>query len=198
MKKQCFFAGLQKNYKYLVSHLKDQDDVDPVLMLKEIRECNESQYPASTSNPPKSTSDGPVKNTNYYDKKNYDRQGYSSYTACVVNVRDSPEDYESDSLSEDASERENDDVQQDWLYHVGVMFMANEGEAFFGKCYNCGEPGHPWRECKKLLKPALKLALTAENERKATLADKKGLNQTEGAGVKGGCIPKATPATAQK
>ena len=41
MKKQCFFAVLRENYKYLVSHLKDQHDVDPVLMLKEIRECNE-------------------------------------------------------------------------------------------------------------------------------------------------------------
>ena len=30
MKKACFFAGLQENYKYLVSHLKDQDNVDPV------------------------------------------------------------------------------------------------------------------------------------------------------------------------
>ena len=37
MKKQCFLASLWENYKYLVSHLKDQDDVDPVLMLKEIR-----------------------------------------------------------------------------------------------------------------------------------------------------------------
>ena len=42
MKKQCSFAGLRENYKYLVSHLKDQDDVDPVLMLKEIQECDES------------------------------------------------------------------------------------------------------------------------------------------------------------
>ena len=90
-------------------------------------------------------------------------------------IRDSPEDYESDSLSEDASERENDDIQQDQSYHVGVTSTADEGKAFFRKCYNCGELGHPWRECKKLLKPALKLALIAENERKATLADKKGL-----------------------
>ena len=72
MKKQCFFAGLRENYKYLVSHLKDQDDVDLVLMLKEIWECDESRYPASTSNPPKATGDGLAKNTNYYDKKNYD------------------------------------------------------------------------------------------------------------------------------
>ena len=42
MKKACFFAGLQENYKYLVSHLKDQDDVDPILMLKEIWECDKS------------------------------------------------------------------------------------------------------------------------------------------------------------
>ena len=52
MKKACFFAGLRENYKYLISHLKDQDDVDPVFMLKEIRECDESRYPVSTSNPP--------------------------------------------------------------------------------------------------------------------------------------------------
>ena len=42
MKKQCFFASLRENCKYLVSHLKDQDDVDPILMLKEIQECDES------------------------------------------------------------------------------------------------------------------------------------------------------------
>ena len=52
MKKACFFAGLRENYKYLVSHLKDQEDIDLVFMLKEIRECDESRYPASSSNPP--------------------------------------------------------------------------------------------------------------------------------------------------
>ena len=41
MKKASFFAGLWENYKYLVSHLKDWDDVDPVFMLKEIWECDE-------------------------------------------------------------------------------------------------------------------------------------------------------------
>ena len=45
------------------------------------------------------------------------------------------------------------------MYHVGVTTMADEGEAFFGKCYNCRELGHAWPDCKKPLKPAFRLAL---------------------------------------
>ena len=136
MKKACFFAGLRENYKYLVSHLKDQDDVHPVFMLKEIRECDKSRYPVSTLNSPKGSGDGSTKNTGYYDKKNYDRHGYGSYQAHSANVQEDPEDYQSDSLSEVKSEWENDDVQQYKSYHVGVTTMADEGKAFFGKCYN--------------------------------------------------------------
>ena len=119
MKKACFFAGLWENYKYLVSHLKDQDDVDPISVLKEIRECDESQYPVSTSNSLKGSGDGSNKNTSCYDKKNYDWHSYGSYQACSANVREDPEEYQSDSLSEVESEKENDDVQQDKSYHVG-------------------------------------------------------------------------------
>ena len=198
MKKQCFFAGLWENYKYLVSHLKDQDDVGPVLMLKEIWECDELWYPANTSHPPKSTNDGPAKNTNYYNKKNHDQQGYENYTAWAANVLDDPDNHKSDSLSDEVSQKENDDVQQDWSYHVGVTFMADEEEAFFGKCYNCGEPCHPWRECKKPMKPTLRMTLKAENEQKAVLAEKKGFNQTRGTGAKGGHIPKTAPAMTLK
>ena len=104
MKKACFFAGLRGNYKYLVSHLKDQDDVDPVFMLKEIRECDESRYPVNTSNPPKGSSDSPAKNTGYYEKRNYDWCGYGSYQVRSANVWEDPEDYKSDSLSEVESE----------------------------------------------------------------------------------------------
>ena len=197
MKKACFFAGLRENYKYLVSHLKDQDDVDPVFMLKEIWKCDELRHLVNTSNPPKGSHDGPAKNTGYYEKRNYDRHGYSSYQGHSANVQEDPEDYQSDSLSEVESERENDDVQQDKSYHVSVMTKADEGEAFFGKCYNCGEPGHPWCDCKKPLKPALRLALYSEIERKARRMEKKQLNPNGSTRAKGGCIPKTPLAPAQ-
>ena len=197
MKKACFFAGLRENYKYLVSHLKDQEDINLVFMLKEIWECDESHYLASTSNPPKGSGDGAPKSAGYYDKKNYDRRGYGSYQAHMANVSDEPDDYQSESLLEVKSGRENDDVQQDKSYHVGMMMTADEGKAFFGKCYNCGEPGHPWHDCKKPLKPALRLALNSELERKAQLKEKKKLNPNWGAGAKGGRIPKAPLALVQ-
>ena len=63
MKKACFYTGLWENYKYLVSHLKDQENMDPVFMLKEIWECEESWYPVNTLNPPKGSGDGQAKNT---------------------------------------------------------------------------------------------------------------------------------------
>ena len=69
-------------------------------MLKEIWECDESRYPARTSNPPKGSADSAAKSMGYYDKKNYDRHGYGSYQAYVGNVPDQPDDYQSKSLSE--------------------------------------------------------------------------------------------------
>ena len=74
---------------------------------------------------------------------------------------------------------------------------ADEGEAFFGKCYNCAEPGHPWRNCKKPLKPTVRLALNSELKRKAWLKEKKKLNPNGGTGAKGGHVPKAPPAPVQ-
>ena len=83
-------------------------------------------------------------------------------------------------------------------YHVRVTMTADEVEACFRKCYNCGEPGHLWHDCKKPLKPALRLALNSELERKARLREKKQLNQNGGARAKGGSIPKAPQAPVQK
>ena len=49
MKKDCFYVGLKEHNKYLVLHMKDQDQYGPVQMLKEIWEQEDSRYPANTT-----------------------------------------------------------------------------------------------------------------------------------------------------
>ena len=52
IEKECFFAGLRDQSKYLVSHMKDKKEYGPVDMLKELRENDETRYPANTAPPP--------------------------------------------------------------------------------------------------------------------------------------------------
>ena len=67
MKKDCFYAGLKEHNKYLVSHMKDLEQYGPAQMLKEIREQEDSRYPANTSPKPHHTDSG-NKNTSHYNK----------------------------------------------------------------------------------------------------------------------------------
>ena len=87
MKKHCFYAGLWENYKYLVSHLKDWEYCDPVFMLKEISENDESQYLVSTLNKPSRDSHG--KASGHYDKQASDHRDKRShgYTIQAANVQ---------------------------------------------------------------------------------------------------------------
>ena len=55
IEKECFFAGLCDQSKYLVSHMKDKKEYSPVDMLKELRENDEAQYPANTVHRPGKT-----------------------------------------------------------------------------------------------------------------------------------------------
>ena len=52
MKKDCFDVGLKEHNKYLVSHMKDRDQYGLAQMLKEIREQEDSHYPANTTPKP--------------------------------------------------------------------------------------------------------------------------------------------------
>ena len=49
IEKECFFAGLCEQSKYLVSHMKDKKEYGTVDMLKELRENDEARYPANTA-----------------------------------------------------------------------------------------------------------------------------------------------------
>ena len=68
IEKECFFARLRDQSKYLVSHMKDKKEYGPVDMLKELRENDEAQYLANTTHRPGKT-DGYNQNTGHPDQK---------------------------------------------------------------------------------------------------------------------------------
>ena len=52
IEKECFFARLRDQSKYLVSHMKNKREYGPVDMLKELRENDKARYPANTAHRP--------------------------------------------------------------------------------------------------------------------------------------------------
>ena len=73
IEKECFFASLREQSKYLVSHMKDKTEYDPVDMLKELMQHKEACYLANTSYRPKS--DGHDRNSGQTDHNK--RIGYT-------------------------------------------------------------------------------------------------------------------------
>ena len=136
MKKECFFAGLRDNNKYLVAHMRDRDRSGPAEMLKEIREHEENRYPANTSYRPQNN-DHFVK-----DKK--------SYSARPANLAPDPEPEEEPADAEYPDEFSEECYDQG--YCVAVLNIADEADHRLGVCFNCGKPGHQWRDCPEELK----------------------------------------------
>ena len=96
IEKECFFAGLRDQLKYLVSHMKDKREYGPVDMLKELRENDEARYPANTAHRP-GKPDGYGRNAGHPDRKGL------GYIACPTNVEPYP------------------DVPQDFVPNTGML-----------------------------------------------------------------------------
>ena len=89
IEKECFFAWLRDQLKYLVSHMKDKREYGPLDMLKELRENDEACYPANTAHCP-GKPDGYGRNAGHPDQKGL------GYIACPTNVEpypDIPQDF---------------------------------------------------------------------------------------------------------
>ena len=161
MKKDCFYAGLKEHNKYLVSHMKDREQHGPAQMLKEIREQEDSRYPANTSPKPHHTDNG-NKNTSHYNKNSsYDKPWAYTVRHTDVQIPDREGDEPDPSLT---NEIDPDEIYDEG-YHVAVINMANEADKW-GRCFNCGKEGHRWAECKEPLKESLKLAKERANHKK--------------------------------
>ena len=186
MKKDCFYAGLKEHNKYLVSHMKDREQYGPAQMLREIREQEDSLYPANTSPKPHHTDSG-NKNTSHYNKNStYDKP--RAYTVRHTDVQIPDQRGDEPDLSP-TNDIDPDEIYNEG-YYIAVINTANEADKW-GRCFNCGKEGHRWAECKEPLKESLKLAKERANRKKQAL------NRDGGVGTKGAWPPQTGTAKAE-
>ena len=179
MKKDCFYARLKEQNKYLVSHMKDRDQYGPAQMLKEIREQEDSRYPANTMLKPHNQ-DNHNKNADHYGGKGptYDKTRTYAVRHTEVHLLE-PEQEEPNSPP--ASKFDPGEVYNEG-YYVAVIAMADEAEQW-GHCFNCSKEGHHWAECTEQLNDSLKRAKERANQKRRSL------NRDGGAGAKGAWPP---------
>ena len=190
IEKECFFAGLCDQSKYLVSHMKDKKEYGPMDMLKELRENDEARYPANTVHRPGKT-DSYNRNAGHPDQKR------GGYIACVANVEpytDTHPDVGSGQLPFGKDPEE----AYDEGYYIGVVNTADEMSRCLHLCYNCGLSGHYWADCTEPLSDSLKLAKERVN-RGIREKQENQLNPNRGTGGKGAraAPPKVMLAKAQ-
>ena len=177
MKKDCFYAGLKEHNKYLVSHMKDRDQYGPAQMLKEIREQEDSRYPANTM-PKPHNHDNSTKAPAHYRGKGtpYDKHRTYAVRHMDVQLPEAEEDAPASSPAPSCDINPNDIY--DNSYYVAVINMANEAE-LWGRCFNYGKEGHCWADCTEPLKESLKQVKERDNHKKQAL------NQGGGTRAKG-------------
>ena len=156
IEKECFFAGLRDQSKYLVSHMKDKREYGLVDMLKELRENEEAHYPANTAHHPEKP-DGYGRNAGHLDRK---RLGYIAHPTNMEPYPDIPQDFVPNTgvLGKDPEDA------YDKGYYIAVIDTADEMSRHLHLCFNCGRGGHYWVDCTEPLKDSLKQAKERVNQ----------------------------------
>ena len=72
--------------------------------------------------------------------------GEDGYVICPVQLDAEPMDVQSD--TEDPMLDPNVNAWMDESFHCGMTQATDGADAHFGRCFNCLEEGHQWRECK--------------------------------------------------
>ena len=138
MKKDCFYAGLKEYNKYLVSHMKDRDQYGPAQMLKEIREQEDSRYPANTTLKPHNH-DNTNKNPTHYGGKGSRYDKPRTYAVRHTDVQ-LPEAEQDEPTPPPSCDIDPSEIYDD-SYYVAIISMAKEAKKW-GRCFNCREEGH--------------------------------------------------------
>ena len=186
MKKDCFYTGLKEHNKYLVLHMKYQEQYGLAQMLKEIWEQEDSRYPANTTPKPHSH-DNMNKNPTHYGGKGSPYDKPRTYMARHTDVQ-LPDPKQDEPTLPPSYDIDPDEIYDDG-YYVAIINMAKEAEKW-GRCFNCREEGHRWADCTKPLKESLKQVKERANRKKQAL------NRDGGARAKGAQPPQTGMAKA--
>ena len=189
MAKEYFYSGLRAEHRPIVAHLKDRPNASSMSLLIALQENEQndaqtrSRYPSNTTprangQPRPRQTDPPAnrKAGGFNQRPMQLEPEDDGYVMRPVQLGAEPEEeYEQDEPAEDP------DINH-WMdqgFHIGMVQAADSADARFGRCFNCLEEGHRWRECTKLpLLPELQEIL-----------DREALNPKGGAGGKGPRAP---------
>ena len=189
MTKEYFYSRLRPEHRPIMAHLKDRPNASCMKLLIALQENEQNdaqtrtRYPANTTPRPKGQAhprqadwQADRKPGRFNQRPIQLEQEDEGYLMRPVQLGAEPEEkYE----QEDQFEDPGINHWMDQGFHIGMVQAADSADARFGRCFNCLEEGHRWRECTKLpLLPELQEIL-----------DREALNQKGGAGGKGGCTP---------
>ena len=189
MTKEYFYSGLHPEHRPIVAHLKDRPNASCMSLLIALQENEQNDAQTRTRYPPSTTphangqprprqADRPVdrKVGGFNVQPVQMEQEDDGYTMQPVHLGAKPEE------EYDHEDQYEDPDLNHWMdqgFHIGMVQAADSADARFGRCFNCLEEGHRWRECTKLpLLPELQGIL-----------DREALNPKGGAGGKGAHAP---------
>ena len=185
MTKEYFYSGLRPEHRPIVAHLKDRPDASCMSLLIALQENEQNDAQTRTRYPPNTTprmngqprprqADRPVDHRvgGFNVRPVQMEQEDDGYTTQPVYLGAEPdEEYDHEDQYEDPDL--NHWVDQG--FYNGMVQAADTADVRFGRCFNCLEEGHRWRDCTKLpLLPELQGIL-----------DREALNQKGGTGGKG-------------
>ena len=198
MTKESFYSGLRPEHRPIVAHLKDRPNASCMNLLTTLQENEQNDAQTRTRYPANTTPRANGQPCPWQADRPADRKagGFNhrpmqlepeehGFTMRPVHLGAEPEEeYEQEDQFEDP------DVNH-WMdqgFHIGMVQAADSADARFGRCFNCLEEGHRWRECTKLpLLPELQEIL-----------DREALNQKGGAEAREATPPNRRRGTAGK
>ena len=160
MTKEYFYSGLRPEHRPIVAHLKDRPDASCMSLLIALQENEQNDAQTRTRYPPNTTprmngqprprqADRPVDHRvgGFNVRPVQMEQEDDGYTTQPVHLGAEPEE------EYDHEDQYEDPDLNHWVdqgFYNGMVQAADSADVRFGRCFNCLEEGHRWRECTKL------------------------------------------------